>query len=207
MRIANNVTAVILAAGMSTRMGSPKMLLRWNDSTVIQVVLTALHTAGIEHSIVVLGAAEKEISRLLEQLPFEVHRVHNPNYANGEMTDSIKIGMEAVPESIQAVLIALGDQPQIQGETIGAILSRYEQTHNRLIVPSYQMRRGHPWLVDRALWADLKSLSPQFTMRDFMRKHSAAIDYLTVDTPSILQDLDTPDEYARFQTPNDQGAG
>lgn len=205
MRVAD-VVAIVLAAGMSTRMGAPKMLLPWKDSTVIQAVLSALHAAGIENIIVVLGAAEKEISDLLKQLPMNVLTASNPNYQNGEMTDSIKVGVAAAPVNARAALIALGDQPQIEVETIRAILLRYTQKRRSLIVPSYQMRRGHPWLVDRALWSDLFSLSPQFTMRDFMHKYSEDIDYLVVDTKTILQDLDTPEEYARFRSEGDQGA-
>ncbi len=205
MRVAD-VVAIVLAAGMSTRMGAPKMLLPWKDSTVIQAVLSALHAAGIENIIVVLGAAEKEISDLLKQLPMNVLTASNPNYQNGEMTDSIKVGVAAAPVNARAALIALGDQPQIEVETIRAILLRYTQKRSSLIVPSYQMRRGHPWLVDRALWSDLFSLSPQFTMRDFMHKYSEKIDYLVVDTATILQDLDTPEEYARFRSEGDQGA-
>ncbi|MEN4013191.1 MAG: nucleotidyltransferase family protein [Chloroflexota bacterium] len=207
MRIAKDVVAIVLAAGLSTRMNAPKMLLPWGESTVLQTVLSTLRAGGIEKMVVVLGAAEKEIHRLLNETPLPISRVTNPNFANGEMSDSLKIGVGSVSVENRAVLIALGDQPQIEAATVQAILERFQSEGSRLIVPSFNMRRGHPWLVEKSLWSDLNMLSPNFTMRDFFRKYNAEIDYLVVDTPSILQDLDTPEDYARYQSHADQGCG
>ena len=97
----------------------------------------------------------------------------------------------------EAALIALGDQPQIREDTIRAIVERYEQTHARLIVPSYKMRRGHPWLVTRAMWEIIFGMRSPETPRDFLRKNGEGIDYVELDTPTILEDLDTPEDYLK----------
>jgi len=74
-------------------------------------------------------------------------------------------------------------------------LSEVQSGAYDLIIPSFQMRRGHPWLVGRSLWPALNSLSEDQTMRDFLRQQQSNIHYLVVDTPSILQDMDTPEDY------------
>jgi molybdenum cofactor cytidylyltransferase len=76
-------------------------------------------------------------------------------------------------------------------------MARYAGARSRLIVPSFQLRRGHPWLIDRALWGELIAMPPGETMRDFLRRHADEIDYLNVETPSVIQDLDTPEDYAQ----------
>jgi molybdenum cofactor cytidylyltransferase len=67
------------------------------------------------------------------------------------------------------------------------------------VVPSYRYRRGHPWLIDRTLWFELENLNPSFTLRDFLRKYQDEILYLDVDSPSVLQDLDTPQDYQQYK--------
>jgi len=69
------------------------------------------------------------------------------------------------------------------------------------MIPSYQMRRGHPWMLDRSLWAAALELRLPTTLRDFLNQHASLIHYLPVDTVSVLQDLDTPGDYERFRPP------
>ncbi len=97
-------------------------------------------------------------------------------------------------------MLALGDQPQIQEETIRAIVERYEQTRAPLVVPSYKMRRGHPWLVIRAMWEIIFGMHSPETPRDFLRQYAKAIDYVELDTPTILEDLDTPEDYLKSRS-------
>jgi molybdenum cofactor cytidylyltransferase len=65
-------------------------------------------------------------------------------------------------------------------------------------VPSYQLHRGHPWLVSRALWPAVFALHSPETLRDFLKQHAAQITYLPVESASILQDLDTPEDYDHY---------
>ena len=68
-----------------------------------------------------------------------------------------------------------------------------------MLLPSFQMRRGHPWLVGREFWDELLALQTPATLRDFVRKHAQEIQYLNLDTPTILADLDTPEDYQKFR--------
>ncbi len=112
---------------------------------------------------------------------------------------SLQVGLCTLDPNLEAVLIVLGDQPQIQSSTIRLIIEEYRQRPCPMIVPSYQMRRGHPWLVGVEFWDELFSLKTPATLRDFVRKHAQEIHYLNLDTPTILSDLDTPEDYQKFR--------
>ncbi len=199
LRVDKSVAAIVLAAGLSTRMGQPKLLMDWGGKTVLQTVLLTLNTAGIETIHVVIGANRDLIEDSILALSFPVELVFNPYFSNGEMTDSIKVGIASIPRDVSAVMIVLGDQPQMKLEVVKGVLDIYQKSGAKIIVPSYQFRRGHPWLIERTLWSDLENLNPSFTMRDFLRKHQDEIHYLEVDTPTVLQDLDTPQDYQRLK--------
>ncbi|HJQ15034.1 MAG TPA: nucleotidyltransferase family protein [Anaerolineales bacterium] len=189
------ISAIILAAGESKRMGVPKMLLPWGDKTVIEHVVNTFLTAGIEDIVVVTGGAYNYVEKAIDQYP--VRKIQNPNYAAGEMISSIQCGLREMPERTLAALIGLGDQPQIQGRNISAICDAYKKSRSPLVIPSFQMKRGHPWLVARPFWQKLLGLQAPQTPRDFLKDHSDQIQYVNLDTPAILADLDTPDDYEK----------
>ena len=113
------------------------------------------------------------------------------------MIDSLQVGLAQLSSSVDATLVALGDQPQIQLSVVQSVMQSYHEEPAGLIVPSYQMKRGHPWLVARSLWDELSQICPPATLRDFLGRHAADIRYLPVSTDTILRDLDTPADYAR----------
>ncbi len=188
--------AVVLAAGLSRRMGQPKLLLPWGEQTVIERVVSVLAGAGIGEIVVVTGGSHNLVQAALHT--WSVRLAHNPDYHQGDMLRSLQTGLRAISQTCVAALVALGDQPQIEPSVVGSILGRANASEKALIVPSYQMRRGHPWLVRRALWQFLLEMDPETeTARDFLQRHAEQIDYLNVDTPSVLADLDTPEDYQR----------
>ncbi|HLO17874.1 MAG TPA: nucleotidyltransferase family protein [Anaerolineales bacterium] len=189
------ISAIILAAGESKRMGQPKMLLPWGKLTVIEHVITTFLHAGIENLIVVTGGAREKVEKTIEQYPVQI--IHNEDYANGEMLSSLQRGMKALSHQVQATLIGLGDQPQVQEGSVRLICKTYRASESRLIVPSFQMKRGHPWLVARPLWQELLEMKTPESPRDFLNRHADEIHYVNVDTPSILTDLDTPQDYQK----------
>jgi len=187
------ISAIILAAGQSKRMGQPKMLLPWGKSTVIEQVIASFLNAGIEDVIVVTGGAREQVEGIIGHYP--VRTIHNADFAAGEMLSSIQCALGAMPTGAQAALIGLGDQPQVQERTVRLICEQYRASQSSLIVPSFQRRRGHPWLVTRSLWSEIQALKPPESTRDFLTGHAHDIQYVNVDTQSILTDLDTPEDY------------
>jgi molybdenum cofactor cytidylyltransferase len=194
----NNISAVLLAAGLSSRMGQPKLLLPWGGTTVLGQVVSIFAAAGMEEIIVVTGGARKQVERLVGELAkeFPVRAVYNPEYARGEMLSSIQAGLAALDSWICAALIGLGDQPQVLEETVRRICTTFVRTSSPLVIPSYQDRRGHPWLAARPLWPKILALPISTTPRQFLNTYAGQVEYVAADQ-SVLQDLDTPGDYAR----------
>ncbi len=191
------ICALILAAGQSKRMGRPKMSLPWGASTILGHVIEVFRLAGAEEVLVVTGGDKASVEQIAEA--WQARTVFNPEHASGEMLSSLQVGLQAMPAAVEAAMIALGDQPQIQESTVRSILEVRAETRMPLIVPSYLMRRGHPWLVARPLWGDILAMHSPQTVHDFLVAHAADITYVDIDTPTVLEDLDTPDDYGRYQ--------
>ena len=190
------VAAVVLAGGESRRMGVPKMTLAWGERTVISQVVGVVRSAGVEEIIVVTGGAEAAVRHALAGEA--VALVHNEHYKFGEMLSSVQSGLEAVlPGRADAALIVLGDQPQIQVNVVQQILSGWRESGAEIVIPSFQMRRGHPWLLARRLWQEVMQLQAGETLRDFLNQQKEKIIDQAVENDSILQDLDTPESYER----------
>ncbi|MBI1792924.1 MAG: nucleotidyltransferase family protein [Chloroflexi bacterium] len=186
------ISAIILAAGESKRMGQPKMLMPWGKSTVIQTVISVFQAAGVDDVLVVTGGARKQVEALIGR---SVQTIFNEKFAQGEMLSSVQAGLAAKKHEASAALICLGDQPQVQVRTVQRILQEYKENRTPIIVPSYQMHRGHPWLVAREMWDEMLKMRPPETPREFLARHAKIIRYIEFDSPAILQDIDTPEDY------------
>jgi molybdenum cofactor cytidylyltransferase len=194
------ISAVVLAAGLSRRMGRPKMTLPWGDTTVIGQVVTTLAQAGVEEIVVVTGAAREKVeveALRCAQNDIPVRCVFNSCYADGSMMSSLQTGLTVLGKNVEATFVALGDQPQIEAAVVRALAEAYQRTRAPLVVPSYRMRRGHPWLLGRSLWAEALAAPISTTLRELLNTHASHIHYVLVESPSILQDLDTPDDHER----------
>ena len=199
------VAAVVLAAGRSQRMGQPKMVLPWGDTTVIGQVVRTLSLANLREIVVVMGGARQEVEAALKESPARI--VYNPRYAQDQMALSLQVGLASLSPEIDAALIALGDQPQIQPEVVQQVLRGYQESRALLVFPSYQMRRGHPWIIARQLWEIIQKAAfaetedPEIrsgrSLRDILHAYADRIHYVDVLNDSILRDLDTPTDYLR----------
>ena len=191
------ITAIILAAGESKRMGEPKMLMPWGKSTVLQTVISTFQASGIKDILVVTGGARQQVESLIGKT---VETVFNEKYQTSEMLSSIQLGLSVKKREASAALICLGAQPQVEERSVRSVCNAFLASKSEIVVPSYQMQRGHPWLVARSLWDELLSIKPPKTSRDFLKKYSRKIHYVIVDNSSILADLDTPEEYAKHNS-------
>ena len=192
------ISAIILAAGQSKRIGQPKMLLPWGRVTVIERVVSVFASAGIEDILVITGGDNERVFEIVLRCSkyYPVRSTHNQEYQNREMLSSIQCGLRYLSgESIEAAMIGLGDQPQVHAENVRTVYNAFLRTKNELVVPSFRMRRGHPWLVARSLWDEILEMGPEQTARDFLNRHAKKIHYVDVESPSILADLDTLEDY------------
>jgi molybdenum cofactor cytidylyltransferase len=188
------ISAVVLAAGLSSRMGALKQLLPYGDRSVIEQVVTTLQSCPVDEIIVVLGHRDGDIRAALAAYPVRI--AFNARYRE-EMLTSIQSGWSQASPQTDAVMHVLGDQPHLQASVVRKLVAAFHDTGAGIYVPSYNHRRGHPILIPARYRTEIGALGPQATMRDFMRAHSAEIHHLTVDTDAILRDMDTPEEYER----------
>ncbi len=192
------ISAIIPAAGESKRMGRPKMSLPWRNETVLTRVVSIFKNAGVEDVIVVTGGAREEVEALVSNL--NVRIVYNEDFERGEMLSSIQCGMRALGRQTQAALIGLGDQPQVREGSVRRVCEAFLETKSNIVVPSFQMRRGHPWLIARPLWEAVVRMEPPQSLRDFLSARRAEIHYVNVDDPNVLADLDTPEDYEKWRS-------
>ncbi|MCX6047154.1 MAG: nucleotidyltransferase family protein [Chloroflexi bacterium] len=192
------IAAVIAAAGQSRRMGSPKQLLPWGDSTVIATVVQNLSAAGAEPVLCVVGHRQAEVTAALTNTQAEI--VFNPDYAYTEMLSSYQAGIRHLETTqCQGALIALGDQPHIPVTVIQQVIAQARQTPDQVVIPSYEMRRGHPFYVPRTLWPALLALGNEESLRTLLKLHGGDIVYVNIATDVILRDMDSPADYASLQ--------
>ena len=191
-----NLGAVVLAAGLSKRMGTPKLVLPWHGSTIIRTVIDVIESADISERIIVLGSHQNLITPQLSGTTFK--SVYNPYYKDGDMLKSIQIGIRALTSQSDATLIVLGDQPTISLELINKLKHEAQTTEKPVVVPSYNMKRGHPWIIKRALWDEVLGIKPPKTLRDILNKNTDSIHYVLTDDPHVLSDMDTPEMYQKL---------
>lgn len=186
---------VILAAGDSTRFGSPKQLLDWKGKPFIRhIAETALH-ADLQPVLVITGSHHADIESCLRDLPVTV--IHNPNYKNGQ-SESIKLGIKNLPDSIGANIFLLADQPQIPVEVIKALKERHSQTLSPIIAPLVlEERRANPVLFDKITFPNLLQLSGDVGGRAIFDKHK--VDYLPWHDDILIFDVDTKEDYERLK--------
>ena len=186
-----HVTAILLAAGRSRRMGAFKPLLPFGSQTVIESSVTNLRAGGASDIIVVVGYRGNEIRDRLTCT--DVRFVTNPD-SETPMGVSIRLGVDQVREQSDAVLITPADHPAIPGDTIKSIVNEWKQGA-ALVQPEYEGHGGHPVLVDREYFAELLHLDTQGGLRGFFEQHRAETRRLPVRSPMIARDLDTWEDY------------
>ena len=126
------VAAVVLAAGRSQRMGSPKMVLPWGDVTIIEKVISSLHRGGVSDVVVVTGGARGEVERVLER--GSAGAVFNPDYQKDSMIYSLRTGLAALPPSVDAAMVVLGDQPQLKAAMVNELLVMFDDRQDRILI-------------------------------------------------------------------------
>lgn len=191
------VTAVVLAAGESKRMGRTKQLLPWGESTVLGQTLANLARSLVHDSLVVSGHERQTITAIARSQGVPV--VYNPDYAAGEMLSSLQVAVAGLPADRAAVLVMLADQPMVSSETLDRLLVAYWQGQGRLVAPLHDGRRGNPVIIDRCFFEELLALPPGAAPRTLLQRYPDDLYLLAVNDPAVLQDLDNPDDYQRWR--------
>jgi molybdenum cofactor cytidylyltransferase len=182
-------TAILLAAGRSSRMGAFKPLLPFGNKTVIECCIDYLREGGVGEIVVVVGQRADDVRRKVSGVTFAV----NPD-PDSEMGASIAAGVRELPESAQATLIALVDHPAVPATVVKELLDSW-QSGARIVIPSWQGRGGHPVLVDLSFKPELLNLPASGGLRVLFEAHSNKVQRVPVGSPFIARDMDTWDDY------------
>jgi molybdenum cofactor cytidylyltransferase len=192
------VSAVILAAGTSSRMGQPKQLLRLGETTMLVQTIENTFAAALDEVILVLGSSAETTQRHLPNtLLRSLKIVFNHAYERG-IAGSLRIGLSAVDPASHAALIVLGDQPFVQPQTVRRIVHEYRQSGARIAIPTYQEQRGNPVLLDRSLFSEALALEGDTGCRVIFSRHLDEIVNVKVEDPGVLLDIDDPADYQRL---------
>jgi molybdenum cofactor cytidylyltransferase len=188
------ISAVVMAAGLSTRMGRLKQLLPHGEHTVLEQVVATLLDSPVDEVLVITGHERERVEVALARWP--VRCVYNPAYAREEMLSSVQAGLRALGTHSRAALLVLGDMPGLESEVVGQLVGAYRAKGEEAVyIPSYRMRAGHPVLVPRAYWQAILALSPQTSLRSVLRGEDTQTEWVVVESPSVLRDMDTPEDY------------
>jgi molybdenum cofactor cytidylyltransferase len=194
----STVGLIILAAGASTRMGTPKQLLLYRGCTLIRHMAEVAIASVCQPIVIVLGANAERIKPEISQLPIQI--VENQQWQEG-MSSSIQVGIEAllaVNQHLDAVAIALCDQPFVSSQTLNQLLEAYYFTGKPIIASEYSVTFGVPALFSGTLFSELMALKSTEGAKKLINKHIHEV--FSVPFPEGAIDIDTPNDYEQLQT-------
>jgi molybdenum cofactor cytidylyltransferase len=186
------ISAVILAAGESKRMGQPKLLMAWEGKTILEHTIDNYLNSMASETIVVLGYKAKELTRVIGDRP--VISVVNPAYREG-MSSSLISGIKSVSPRTQGIMLALADQPAIDSQTINKLIEIFGKRQKNIVIPVYQGKRGHPVIFHIKYREELLNIRGDIGAREVIQRHADNVLEVAVDCKGVLIDIDTPSDF------------
>jgi molybdenum cofactor cytidylyltransferase len=175
-------------------MGANKLSLPWGKKTVLERCLRVLLSSQVGEVLVVLNKQTRDLGQRLKRP--RVKLVHNPRFQKG-MSTSIRKGIQAVGRKSRAVLIALGDHPLLNVNTVNALIRAYVEKKGTIIVPVFRGKRGHPVLFDRRYGKELLKLKKDVGARALLEKYRKEVYEFNSKSEGVVVDIDTWEEYRR----------
>ncbi|MFC1814736.1 NTP transferase domain-containing protein [Thermodesulfobacteriota bacterium] len=192
----NKPTAgVIMAAGLSTRMGRPKQLLNLKGKPLIEWVLDACLNSRLAKTVLVLGHDYHSIAAALsEKLDnSQILTTINKRYHQGQ-SQSLRTGLSEVMDEFPSVMFLLGDQPLVDAKMIDLLLTRFWKSGKEICVPVHQGRRGNPSIFSRNFFAQLMRIQGDIGAREIIRANPDRLLSVDVDDPLSFFDIDTEED-------------
>ena len=195
MKRSPKITGIILAAGASSRMGRTKQLLPFRGQTILECVVDSALASALHRIVVVLGHKSEVLEPLLVNRDVTV--VYNPDYEKGQ-SSSLKIGLQALTEEVDAALFLLGDQPLVTPEIIDLILAANEASPSPVVLPVFKGKRGNPVLFSRETFSRLSTLKEDRGARPLFDEYAERILKVPVTNSAIHFDIDTEEDYRQL---------
>jgi len=195
-----NISALILAAGKSERMGTPKLVLSWRGKPILSHVIDNALEGGVSEAVVVLGhEAELIEEKAIKVFPNKPVRVaYNPQYASG-MLSSIQCGLKALRNTTEAVLLALGDQPTVPSSVYRTLIESFPTCRKGILIPRFCGKRGHPLIIHKKHFPFLLALDPtRESLHQLTSSFPEDICHLDLKNKEVLIDLDRPEDFERL---------
>ena len=191
------ISAIVLAAGQSTRMGATKQLLDVGGKPLVQHILDGILRADVDEVILVLGHEAERIQQEIE--PSRVKVVINLDYPKGMIT-SIQKGLQALDERSEAFFIVLGDQPGIEPGVYNLLIREFRERFpaKTIFLPAYKGRRGHPALFSVKHRREAFRIEGDRGFREVLETVSQEVFLVELESESVVHDLDTPEDYQNF---------
>ena len=190
------ISAIILAAGASTRFGQPKQLLDWGGVPLLAHVADVTLSSGLAPVVVVLGCQAEAARAALGTRP--VQTVMNWRWEEG-LSTSVRVGLTALPPETEAVILLQCDQPLVTADLLRQIAARFEETGAAIVHPTHAGQRGTPTLFARRLFPELAAVSGDEGGRAVIARHTTEVATVEVANPDALADVDTPADYQRLR--------
>jgi molybdenum cofactor cytidylyltransferase len=192
----SRVAAVVLAAGLSSRMAGNKLLAALDGTPVVRHAAEAAATSVASPVIVVTGNAAREVAEVLHGLDIQI--CENPAYASG-LSESLKCGVRNVPADCAGAVVMLGDMPFVSAAVIDSLIKTFNPDSGReIVVPVQDGRRGNPVLWGRRFFAEMLALSGDKGAKSLMDLHGDVLYELEVDDDGVLIDIDTARDLERY---------
>ena len=197
----NPTAGIILAAGMSTRFGRPKQLLKLKNKYLIEWVLDAALKSRLQKTVLVLGHEYQTILKAIAAWTHEprLEIVVNHRYVDGQ-SSSLVAGLRKVQHSFPSVMFLLGDQPMLTSETIDRMLVMYRQSEKDICVPVYEGKRGNPTIFNRKMYELLMSVKGDIGARDIILEYSARTLNIEVNKPLCFFDIDSEQDFTHLKS-------
>ena len=175
-------------------MGKQKLLLPYGKQTVIEHIVSRILGCDVDGVTVVVRDGTGEVATKLA--PFPVQLVVNDELA-GEMITSVRVGLNTVPLESSALLIVLGDQPDISSAIVSQLIDAFGKSDKGIVVPLFEGRRGHPILICASHRDAVMTRYNDTGLRGLLADRPEDVAEVPVNHAGILQDMDTPEDYAR----------
>jgi len=192
------IPAIVLAAGKSTRMGRCKAVLDLGSGqTFLSKIIGTFRDAGVADVIVVVGHDADLIRTSLAVSRAAARIVYNADYESGQFSSMLKGLSVADRPGVSAVLFTLVDVPLVASSTVTSVIERYRETGAPIVRPTRGSEHGHPVLIDRSLFDELRHANPDDGAKTVVRAHASPEGDLEIDDQGAFLDIDTAEEYQR----------
>ncbi|MBT7953028.1 MAG: NTP transferase domain-containing protein [Gammaproteobacteria bacterium] len=195
------ITAIILAAGMSRRMGKVNKLLEpVNNEMMVTKVTRQVLASQVDSVLLVAGHEEDKVRSAVRDKNIKI--VTNPDFAKG-LSTSLHCGLTYLADDVDAAIICLADMPSVSTSVIDQLIAAFSPEENRLIcVPVYQGQRGNPVVLAKRFFSEMNELSGDKGAREFLQKYVDLVCEVEIEDPSILHDIDEPESLLKYKAAN-----